>query len=931
LISYKAIRADVSQEMSYVYEKVKQYDNLSRKYRIIITDKGNMVSLNGNEAIRIRMWADGESIPYVDKWLDDPWENGYPILIMTSGMLSKVGKVKYEFVIQEPGSPALISTRQQNLLIQKSLINYDGLIASEDFDVLSHLIGQATTIPDLINDINVSLDDVSNKISEVNSTMAEYERQMQIYATEYGEMKTDMQDIIDALHVYMENVENSAASSAKLSESWAIGGTNSRDGEATNNSKFHSDQSKLYSDMAKESADRAEEFAGHVDPKTLSQINAVDESGLLGTIGAIVTGQELTNEMSSRISTELLRKSEFNTAMTGVNSQLAENFAQIGDLGASKADKIEVNLLATDKADKAYVDLNVSALDVKINSQASGSPKGVYNTVTDLQIAFPTGNSNIYVVTADGKWYYWNGSAWTVGGAYQSTGIGKKTITFLNTDFIDVGKNIFNKNTVTNDYYVQYNTGVLVKNTLYAASNYIPVEPILDYYMNYADQVAFYDANKNYISGKGMDGNTFSTPSNCAYIRVSLNKNYLNYLQVEKGSAPTDYEEWGYGINYLKPMGETLDRIKNIESLSSKLPYKSVLKIIDDLKNPFIKTKIKIIGDSITAGVGGTGYSPTGESIGTTEYRANITTATCWANSLKKNLESNYNKYRYVSLLDERIRKYSSNAYPITLTYNGNTKLGTNLAFINLSKVNFIKFNFYGDKFTIVHSKLSGGGIIDVYVDKIKVGSIDSYSPVFEWSQETEFITSLGNHTVVLQETNTKNDDSVGLSVFLEAIKIPKVVTVKNWGISGIGTHEILNMKDSLIETDDDIVIMQIGTNDRVKRTVAESTKDLQRQVINYVEGLGKKIIQMVAPPSSLTSEDLSSRNFHMWDVDRVIGELSAELNREYISNYQYFKKYCAEQNINIDTLLSDGLHPNDRGYELIYSYICSRLELPSE
>lgn len=77
MISYKAIRADVSQEMSYVYEKVKQYDNLSRKYRIMITDKGNMVSLKGNEAIRIRMWADGESTPYVDKWLDDPQRRTY--------------------------------------------------------------------------------------------------------------------------------------------------------------------------------------------------------------------------------------------------------------------------------------------------------------------------------------------------------------------------------------------------------------------------------------------------------------------------------------------------------------------------------------------------------------------------------------------------------------------------------------------------------------------------------------------------------------------------------------------------------------------------------------------------------------------------------------------------------------------------------------
>ena len=51
----------------------------------------------------------------------------------------------------------------------------------------------------------------------------------------------------------------------------------------------------------------------------------------------------------------------------------------------------------------------------------NGSPKGVYATLSDLESAYPTGTAGIYVVSADGHWYYWNGSAWTDGGAYLST------------------------------------------------------------------------------------------------------------------------------------------------------------------------------------------------------------------------------------------------------------------------------------------------------------------------------------------------------------------------------------------------------------------------------------------------------------------------------------------------------------------------------
>jgi len=499
--------------MSYVYEKVKQYDNLSRKYRIMITDKGNMVSLKGNEAIRIRMWADGESAPYVDDWLDEPWENGYPILIMTSRMLSKVGKVKYEFVIQEPGSPAVISTRQQNLLIQKSLIDYDGIIASEDFDVLSHLIGQATTIPDLINDINVSLDDVSNKISEVNSTMAEYERQMQTYATEYGEMKTDMQDVIDALHVYMENVENSAASSAKLSESWAIGGTNSRDGEATNNSKFHSDQSKLYSLEAKSSADRAEQFAGNVDPKTLFQIKAIDSNGMLGNQGSIVDSQSLVDEISTNVK-------NLNISMSEANSQLALTAKQV-DL--QNEIKNRTDAIATEKLERQQ---EVAVERTRINSftaLATGSTTGDAELI-DTRIG---SRGEIYPTAGEAVRGQINS---VVNGYIKDKAINAVKMAWLKV----VSNNIFAIQNIqwTNYAQIQFDGTfkLVTPDTLRKACNYVEIEPNTNYYYGGSGYnvggmaFAWYDVNKKFISMIDLSSSPirpFLSPVNAKYLRTT--------------------------------------------------------------------------------------------------------------------------------------------------------------------------------------------------------------------------------------------------------------------------------------------------------------------------------------------------------------------------------------------------------------------------
>ena len=67
------------------------------------------------------------------------------------------------------------------------------------------------------------------------------------------------------------------------------------------------------------------------------------------------------------------------------------------------------------------IDNRISSVESELSSVAQGSPKGVYDTLGDLQSAYPEGNNNIYIVLADGHWYYWNGSAWTDGGVYLSS------------------------------------------------------------------------------------------------------------------------------------------------------------------------------------------------------------------------------------------------------------------------------------------------------------------------------------------------------------------------------------------------------------------------------------------------------------------------------------------------------------------------------
>lgn len=171
MVSIKTWRTDITNEQSFVYIKCKQYDTYSRKYRMIITDKGLPQSLNSSEhTVYIRMWKKGDFSPYVNKPLD--WEDGFPVVEFKGSMLSKDGVIDVDFAIHSNITNSIVSTRIQHIEVQKSLLNYDGLMDSEEFDILSHLINQVNEVPYFIEKSKQELNEL---VYEINVDIRNYE------------------------------------------------------------------------------------------------------------------------------------------------------------------------------------------------------------------------------------------------------------------------------------------------------------------------------------------------------------------------------------------------------------------------------------------------------------------------------------------------------------------------------------------------------------------------------------------------------------------------------------------------------------------------------------------------------------------------------------------------------------------------------------
>lgn len=83
---------------------------------------------------------------------------------------------------------------------------------------------------------------------------------------------------------------------------------------------------------------------------------------------------------------------------------------------------------------KATVNAQLTVQDSKINGLQFGTPIPVTST------SYMTDETKIYVNTTDGKWYYYDGDSWEIGGTYQSAGIGENSVGIgnLNANLQDI-------------------------------------------------------------------------------------------------------------------------------------------------------------------------------------------------------------------------------------------------------------------------------------------------------------------------------------------------------------------------------------------------------------------------------------------------------------------------------------------------------------
>ncbi len=164
---------------------------------------------------------------------------------------------------------------------------------------------------------------------------------------------------------------------------------------------------------------------------------------------------------------------------------------------------------------------------------------------------------------------------------------------------------------------------------------------------------------------------------------------------------------------------------------------------------------------------------------------------------------------------------------------------------------------------------------------------------------------------------------------------------VTNNACTGTTIEFILERFNELVGPEDDIVLCAIGTNNRnqeyAKAPMHLPSEHMRAFYANILAlhdrflAAGKDVIFIANIPASAFKEsgnDSFARLFHMWDVSDLYMKAAAERGFAFINLYNDTLTWCETHGTTPDALLCDGLHPNDRGHEVMFRLIMAETGL---
>lgn len=174
-------------------------------------------------------------------------------------------------------------------------------------------------------------------------------------------------------------------------------------------------------------------------------------------------------------------------------------------------------------------------------------------------------------------------------------------------------------------------------------------------------------------------------------------------------------------------------------------------------------------------------------------------------------------------------------------------------------------------------------------------------------------------------------------NLFKSYIEANYNASVLNNGVTGTYSWWWNGYKSTLIPAGTDLFILTLGTNQRIKNGDRNgTTHDEQlanyytqmKSILEYCASINVPVLLCSSIPATAANEEQSIDGeplypSHVFEYNGVLQRLASEYNMAYFNLYDAIYYYVQQNNLNLSTLLPDGLHPNDEMYRIMfYEYL---------
>ncbi|WGI75376.1 GDSL-type esterase/lipase family protein [Sinorhizobium meliloti] len=376
-------------------------------------------------------------------------------------------------------------------------------------------------------------------------------------------------------------------------------------------------------------------------------------------------------------------------------------------------------------------------------------------------------------------------------------------------------------------------------------------------------------------------------------------------------------------------IAETSARVTDLENTKT-----TMRRVVEILIDGWTSAEICLVGDSITWGVGATGTATETPRTGELTDPRNNLTSPSWANLFRDYLIANFCSgtlvnpspgvgyarrwFEFDPTTDAKIRFISRSSgldiTPKPVASNGNASFRRLLDLPANNSDRAIEFTFYGDEaeFVFAGTATDPGATFTVEVDGAVVGSYSHYRNPAAFRQTQAITAAFGQHTVrIWNNSNTQ-------ALRCEMVRHNRRLQVRNQGIIGVQSARWLPT-DTLwpgIAATDNIVLCQLGTNDRIGFSGfslrPQKLRDNLNTIVTQLKADGKVVV-LATPPKAAPTSDYPIVGNPTYYFDTADAAQSVRLAAEdmKVSVIDHFQNFA----IDYASLLADGIHPDDDGH----------------